>query len=183
MSKDLVAIDFKMPDYLKQFQAQFPRIQVAIASDLQTNIGLRFDNEGAYNGHEKWKDLATGDNKKRGRNGLQKRQILRKSGALKNSMSPAGATGQPGPQGFVKFMGDMKALTVSVGSQLKYARIHNEGGVIMHPGSTNGFGRGIKIPPHKIDIPKRNFTDWNAKDQSNLEKTLKNTIQEILNGR
>lgn len=182
-ARELVAIDFEMPDYLRRFEREIGRVQIAIASDLQTNIGLRFDNEGAYNGHEKWKDLASGANRRRAKNGLQERQILRKTGALKNSMSPAMKDGTAGPGGYVRFQGDIRSLVTSVGSGLKYARIHNEGGVIMHPGTQNGFGRGIKIPPHKIKIPRRNFTDWNQTDASNLEKVLKNTVEEILNER
>jgi hypothetical protein len=39
----------------------------------------------------------------------------------------------------------------------KYARIHQYGGTINWPGTANGWGRGIKIPPHQIRIPKRLF--------------------------
>ena len=37
----------------------------------------------------------------------------------------------------------------------KYAAIHQFGGVIEWPGTFNGFGKGIPIPPHEIAIPKR----------------------------
>lgn len=183
MASDLVSIDFKMPKYLEMFQAQLPRLQLAIASDIQTNIGLRFDAEGAYNGHAKWADLATGLNKKVAKNGLKVRNILRKSGALKNSIAPQGANGTAGPGGSVKFSGDLQTSIVSVGTSLIYARIHDQGGLIKHPGTSNGFGKGIKIPAHRIKMPRRNFTDWNNADMSNLKKTIKNTVAEILNGR
>lgn len=181
-ANDLVKIDFKMPKYLERFQAQYKRIMIAIASDIQTNVGLRFENEGAYNGHQKWQDLKSGLNKKTAANGLKSRNILRKSGALKNSIGPQQANGKPGPGGFVKFEGSPKNAIVRVGTLVKYAKIHNEGGIIRHPGTSNGFGRGIKIPPHPIQMPKRNFTDWNAADMANLKKTIKNTIEAILNG-
>lgn len=179
---DLVSISLKMPDLLGRFQGQLKRLQLAIASDIQTNIGLRFDSQGAYNGHEKWADLSSGKNLKRAKNGLQSRQVLKKSGALKNSIGPQGATGLPGPNGYVEFEGDATAAVVRVGTNLAYARIHNQGGVISHPGSENGFGRGIKIAAHDIPMPRRNFTDWNQTDQQNLEVTVKNTIEAILNG-
>lgn len=182
--QELVAVEFKLPNYLDRFKGQFRRVQIAIASDIQTNVGLRFDNEGAYNGHQKWKDLASGLNRKKAKNGLQVRQILRKSGALKNSIGPASPTeGVPPKDGYITFSGDIRRAVVRVGSRLKYAAIHNNGGVINHPGTSNGFGRGIKIPPHKIRIPRRNFTDWSQQDNKNLQITLKNTIEEIISGR
>ena len=39
----------------------------------------------------------------------------------------------------------------------KQAKVHNFGLTIKHPGTTNGFGRGIKIPAHSIKMPKREF--------------------------
>ena len=39
----------------------------------------------------------------------------------------------------------------------KYARIHQYGGDIDWPGTFNGFGKGIAIPPHVITIKKRLF--------------------------
>lgn len=63
--------------------------------------------------------------------------------------------------------------SVTVGSTLKYASIHNEGGTIQHPGGTafikkkgkliyisNKKARGKKYPrtkPHNITIPQRKF--------------------------
>ena len=181
--KDLVSVDFKMPNYLDRFKGQYGRLVIAIASDIQTNIGLRFDAEGAYNGHPKWQDLKNKANLKTAKNGLRSRNILRRSGALKNSISPQSPNGAAGPGGYVKFQGDIKNAIVRVGTGLKYARIHDQGGVIEHPGTMNGFGKGIWISAHKIKMPRRNFTDWNYADMSNLKKTLKNTIAEILNGK
>lgn len=177
-----VQIDFEMTNYLELMKKNIKRLQIAIASDMQTNIGLRFENEGAYNGHAKWKDLKSGLNLRRAKNGLQTRQILRKSGALRNSLAPASADGTAGANGYVHLGGDLGEVEVRVGTSLKYARIHNEGGVISHPGTANGFGRGIKIKPHSIQMPRRNYTDWSPADQANMEETVKNTIEAILNG-
>lgn len=178
---DLVNIDFSMPDYLENYKVHFREILIGIASDIQTNIGLRFDNEGAYNGHPKWADLKSGKNLQRAKNGLQTRQILRKTGALKNSIGPSPSTGSAGKDGYVEFSGDFKNAVVKVGTYVKYARIHNEGGTIQHPGTDNGFGRGVKIKAHPIFMPKRNFTDWNEQDSKNMNMFLKNLLK-ALNG-
>lgn len=180
---DLVSCTFKFPDMLGHYKAEFKRILIGIASDIQFNVGMRFDNQGQYNGHERWKDLASGKNLKMGKNGLFTRQVLKgKTGGLKNSISPQSQDGQAGPQGYVKFEGDINNAVVKVGTLVKYARIHNEGGLIHHPGTANGFGRGIKIPAHGISIPRRNFTDWNKQDASNMKKFLKNLV-DVLNGK
>lgn len=180
---DLVSIDIKIPNYLKRLQGSLKRIQIAMAADIQTNRGLMFDAEGAYNGHPKWKDLKSGANKRIAKNGMQERQILRKSGALKNSIAPTGASGRAGPGGTVILEGTIAAPAVRVSTQIKYAAIHDKGGTIRHPGTANGFGKGIKIPAHDIEMPRRNFSDWNRQDQKQMGIMLKNLLSEILNGR
>jgi len=182
VSTELVQIDFKFPNLLERYNQHFRRILIGIASDIQTNRGLLFDAEGAYNGHEKWQDLKSKKNLKIAKNGLQTRQILRKTGALKNSIGPTAPTGEPGPDGYVKIEGDKKLAVVKIGTYLKYARIHDQGGEINHPGTDNGFGRGIKIKAHTIKMPKRNFTDWNETDGKNMKLFLKN-LTDVLNGK
>lgn len=46
---------------------------------------------------------------------------------------------------------------VEFGSKVPYAAIHEYGGTIDHPGTSNGFGRGIPIPAHGIPMPKRSY--------------------------
>lgn len=46
---------------------------------------------------------------------------------------------------------------VEFGSKVPYAAIHEYGGVINHPGTKNGFGKGIPIPPHTINMPARPY--------------------------
>jgi len=46
---------------------------------------------------------------------------------------------------------------IEFGSKLPYAAIHEYGGVIDHPGTANGFGKGIPIPAHGIPMPKRSY--------------------------
>lgn len=47
--------------------------------------------------------------------------------------------------------------TVVIGSNLEYAAPHQFGAKIRHPGTSKGFGKGIKIPPHIIPIPARPY--------------------------
>lgn len=65
---------------------------------------------------------------------------------------------------------DESSAEVGVPSSIPYAFIHNFGGVINHPGTQNGFGKGIPIPPHPIRIPKREYMMFQDED-----------IQDILN--
>lgn len=183
VATSLCQIDFKFPPLLERYKNQFKRILIGIAADIQTNRGLLFYNEGAYNGHEKWKDLKGGLSKRSAGKGLMARRILQKTGALKNSISPkAEGDGSPGENGYVKFEGTKSVAIVKVGTTIAYAGIHDQGGTINHPGTSNGFGKGIKIPPHAINIPKRNFTDWNKADGDNMKIFLKN-LYDVLNGR
>lgn len=46
---------------------------------------------------------------------------------------------------------------IEFGSKIPYAAIHEYGGVIDHPGTNNGFGKGIPIPAHGIPMPKRSY--------------------------
>jgi len=76
------------------------------------------------------------------------RQILRKTGLLMKSVTTPGAQ-----HNIIR----TKGYQLVYGTDLIYAGIHNKGGVINHPGTKNGFGAGITIPPHNITIPKREF--------------------------
>lgn len=109
----------------------------------------------------KWKTLDKGDvaklaglNKKAGiRNSTPAgtepaRRILQVTGLLRNSVTTVGAAHNI-------YRTEPNKLTW--GTDLKYAAIHNRGGIVHHPGTKNGYGRGIKIPAHDIPIPRRRF--------------------------
>lgn len=108
-----------------------------------------------------WKDLSpkahgrlTELNKKAGIKSSAKqsiepaRRILQGTGLLRNSVTTVGAAHNI-------YKPEQNKLTW--GTDLKYAAIHNRGGVVAHPGTKDGFGRGVKIPAHNIPIPKRRF--------------------------
>lgn len=168
MGRTGIEIKFEFPNLLGALNAALPRIERVIASTIQTNVGLRFDNEGAHNGHEKWAPIR------------RQGQILSKTGTLRRSYAPPGADGKPGPGGFVNMSGDITNALVEVGSKIAYAGIHDRGGVIKWPGTNNGFGRKIKIPAHDIPMPKRNVTDLNQVDEDELNETITNLVAEIL---
>lgn len=90
-----------------------------------------------------------GNNKMKGSDAPARMILQRGDAILKKSVTTVGAQGniyQPS-EGKLKW-----------GSDLVYAKIHNEGGTIQHPGTKKGFGiKGLVIPPHSIPIPKREY--------------------------
>lgn len=173
MGKASCQINFEMPNLIGALAASQERIERTIASTIQTMVGFRFDAEGAHNGHEKWLGLK-----------MRQGQILSFTGLLRKSMSPPGAQGNPGPQGFVHSVGPLENLLTEVGSKVIYASVHNNGAVIrpkkkqalrfLNPAS------GKFIFSKEVTIPKRNFTDMNEKDLDELSETLANVVADIL---
>ena len=72
---------------------------------------------------------------------------------------------------------------VEFGSKAPYAAIHEYGGTIDHPGTSNGFGRGIPIPAHGIPMPKRSYLAPAIKafEEQALEKLVINAMKPITN--
>lgn len=172
MGKASVEITFDFPKLFDRLQNNQESIERLIASTIQTQVGLRFDNEGAYNNHEKWAPLK-----------FRQGQILSYSGALRKSMSPPGAEGNPGPGGFVRHEGNVMDLKTEVGTKLIYASVHNEGATIVpknkqalrYPIGGNKF-----MFSKKSVIPKRNFTDMSFQDTEELNETLANYMAHLV---
>lgn len=162
----LLAVKFKIPKWADKFRSEMGNIQAKAMATLQTNRGLLFKNEGAYNGHEKWKALKS-----------RKGQILADTGTLKNSISPKSTNKDhpvSGPNGILKFSGDV----ITIGTTVKYAAIHNYGGVIkpktkdlLRWKDANGWHAA-----KQVTIPKRPFLEgaWNEQDQQELNDTMAN---------
>lgn len=174
MSK-LVSVDFKFPNLAKRLIDSEARIEKFIIAQIQTNRAMLFSSEGAHNSHDKWEPLK-----------FRHGQILALSGALKNSISPTGEKGKAGPKGFVSSTGTIKNKVTKVGTKIAYAHVHNEGmkisakkSVMVFPGP---MGKG-KVFAKSVQIPRRNFTDWNETDQVELKESLTNLITKILEGR
>ena len=72
---------------------------------------------------------------------------------------------------------------IEFGSKLPYAAIHEYGGDINHPGTKNGFGKGIEIPAHRIDMPKRSYLAPAIKafEEQALEALVIKSMQPIKN--
>lgn len=162
---NLVEIEFKLPDLAAKLKKYEKRIQLSIAASMQTNRAFLFDAGGAINGHEAWKPLKY-------RDGVP----LSDKGTLRKSLV-SGQDGSVGTDGIVQF----GSGEVTIGTKIFYAAINNYGGVIKHPGTEKGFGRGIKIKPYDINIPKRNFSDLNDQDREELQETFNNLIINFLN--
>lgn len=175
MAKASIAIEFSFPKYFEVLQNYLPKIERTIASTIQTMVGLRFNAEGAYNGHEKWKGLK-----------MRQGQILSKTGTLRKSLSPPGAEGNPGPDGFIRQQGSVTNLLTEVGTKLIYAGTQNNGAIIrpktkqalrfMNPSS------GKFVFAKSVNIPARPFTDMNIQDEEELRETLANHVAEIMDG-
>ena len=69
------------------------------------------------------------------------------------------------------------------GSLVPYAAIHEYGGTINHPGTKNGFGKGIPIPAHNIDMPKRSYLAPAIKkyEAGELDQTINRALQPLKN--
>lgn len=190
--------EFYFPDLLGRLERNRERVEQGVAATVQTQVGLRFDAEGAHNGHEKWAPLKR-----------RVGQILSLTGTLRRSIAPRGAKGQAGPQGFVRSGGPLGDMLVEVGTLVKYASINNEGAVFQRTGQTRNFkvytggeregqhrfasrkevekggGRNHVIlnrdvKDHQVRIPRRNFTDLNETDQQEIADTLAALVAKIL---
>lgn len=168
MGKASCEATFEFPDFLSRFEQSRDRIERTIAASIQTQVGLRFDAEGSYHGHDKWKKIR------------RQGQILSLSGTLRKSIAPPAADGRAGTDGFVRSEGGPELMTIEVGTKVIYASVHNDGAVIRHPGTENGFGMKILIPPHDIPMPRRNFTEQNQQDTDEISQTVANLVAAIL---
>ena len=181
---DKLKVKVQWPDWAGRLKKAEDRINRFIAADIQTNRGMMFDQEGAWNGHEKWAPLK-----------YREGQILSLTGTLRKSISPSrngkNAVGIAGPNGFVEQSGDLVKKTTKVGTRLAYAAMMNWG--------TSGLPGGVLVPKKadalrfkvngnwvfakSVTIPARHFDEWNEEDAKELEVGLTNLVADILNGK
>jgi phage gpG-like protein len=162
-----VDITLKFPDWAERVKGSIADINRFIASQVQTNIGMRFDNEGSYNGHQRWDPLI-----------LRSGQILSDRGSLRKSIAPKKSDGNPGPEGFVDFAAD----TITVGTKLKYAALMNYGTVGLPGGKLvpkNAKALKIPLPTGKSASPAT-ISIMTSKTQKQLSEINKK-ITEIRN--
>lgn len=167
-----VVIELRMPDWdaaREQLQAAIPGL---IAATVQTQRGLIFDAEGAYNGRQKWAGLKCRDG-----------QILKKRGTLSQSIGPKNDGEKPAHTtgSIVRMTGGLEG-TVTVGTSIAYAAVHNYGAII-RPVRAKAlrfrcFGKWTFRK--KVVIPPRPFADWTAEDTAELVATVENKIADIM---
>ncbi len=139
----MIKIDFKFPDLFGKMKKLEKNVMLVLAAAMQTNRAMMFDKDGADNGKKKWRPLLF-------RNG----RPLQKSGVLRKSLAPPNSGKRPGHAegGIVKMMSD----TVTIGTNLHYARLMNDGTVHMSGGvlrPVNAQALMIPLPTGKSATP------------------------------
>lgn len=176
--------DLELPDIVNRVQGpQYQQFKGDLLALMFTQRTRVFDNEEGPDGP--WKPLKKGQARKRFKKLPGKVQralltpevafiagenkILQDDRVLLQSFTIQGA-----PQQETSTNGD----EVFLGSNVEYAAIHNFGGTIKHPGTDNGFGRGIKISPHNINIPQRQFDHFTSQDIAEIEELTRSYLNE-----
>lgn len=134
MSKRRVRFKFDFPDLKSLVERERENLKLLQAATMQTQRGMLFDQEGAYNGHQRWPDLQ-----------FRSGQILSRGGArgLRGSIAPRNNGKAPGrgSHTILEMMSSGAMMSVTIGSSLIYAETHDQGATI-HAKP----GKYLKIP-------------------------------------
>lgn len=192
----MITAEFNFPDLLAKLEANRERVYQELTVAMQTNRGMLFLNEGAYNGHDAWAPLK-----------FRVGQILADRGVLKSSLAPPAPKGQPGPGGYVRMDG---RDTVVIGTNVAYAKMMNYGttglpGGVLRP--KNGKALRIPIPSgpgasagakalskaraeknkptghmfvQSVKIPARRFDTMTNEDAKEFEAALLQAVREVI---
>ncbi len=182
-----MAVKNEFPDFkgdLKELERFFNTLPRMVGNTAVNFFQDSFKKQGFQQGWEvgsveKWKPRRKLDRVDR-KSKKNSRAILVKSGRLKRSIRILSYT--PG--------------SVTVGSTVPYAGIHNQGGTINHPGGTayfwkdgrriyvsNRAARGKKYPrtkAHKIPIPQRQFIGNSAGLDRRISMHITKQLNRIL---
>ena len=155
--------------HLKQLETLFQNLPQDIAVLAADEFDRNFERQSFFG--NKWKPS---EYVKRTRSGGK---LLVKTGALRLSIA-------------YKIIG----ARIEFSSRLPYAQIHNQGGVINHPGGTAYFKKkgetiwisnrkaaGKNYPrtkPHKINIPQRQFVGEHPKLDKMIEEEIEQQIMD-----
>jgi len=168
----LVDIELQLPDFAAVAERANRDIPGLIAATLQTQRGMIFDNEGAYNGRRKWQKLK-----------CRKGMILSDTGTLRKSIGPRNDGLKPteGPNTIVRLSGGLEG-TVTIGTSIAYAAVHNYGATIVPVrAKALRFKCGRRwIFAKKVTIPARPFADFTKQDERELVTTVENYIEHLL---
>lgn len=179
----ILDLTLKFPDWENKIKRHRDDIDLFIAAMMQTNRAQLFDQEGAYNGHDKWKKPVFRDGM-----ALSDRGTLRKSiGPRNDGVHPSRFEGS-----IVKISGE----TITIGTSIAYAKINNDGGKVVAknakalkipvPSGTKGavkLDNGTFLFRKSVNIPARNFSDLNDQDKQELDEALTNYLVDLLNAK
>jgi phage gpG-like protein len=177
-----VEMRFSVPDFGRMAQELRDNIPNLIAATLQTQRGMMFDLAGANNGHEAWLPLK-----------YRKGSPLKDTGTLSQSIGPRnnGIVAGRGAGSIVR----LSQQEVTIGTELPYAKIHDEGGTIKNheimiwrnkksgrfQKYTNKRGNLEIHQSGEYQIPARPFSGINAEDEKEIAETVENYITEVWN--
>lgn len=200
--KTEVSVTSSLSRWRDAFRGRLTQLYLFAAAQLQTNRGMLFLHEGAWNGHDRWKPLRLRDG-----------QPLKDRGTLSQSIGPirrsdSGVRPAYNRGTIVSYGADK----VTVGTSLKYARLMNDGGTIVPkkgkvlwiplPSKTSATKEVNQAKKHghlngapivrlangkffmlakKVKVPPRPFDKLNSKDQEELRTAMTNEVARCLN--
>lgn len=191
-----VQVRLTVPKLDRKLARAKQHLDAVVLATLQTNRGMIFRREGAYNGRSKWAPLQ-----------LRSGQILARRGNLKRSLSPPNATGRPGPGGIARRRGNV----LEVGTTLAYAAMMNwgttglpggvlrprrakalaiplPGGKMASPAAKDLRGSATRIGSQRVifrafvRIPARRFDDLTRQDGKEIAAALRGAVAMVLRG-
>ena len=134
--KTEVSVTSTITGWAGRFRGKLTQLYLFTAAQMQTNRGMLFIHSGSYNGHEVWPKLKLRDG-----------QPLRDHGTLMQSIGPQlkmkNGVRPVVNKGTILRYGSDK---VTIGTDLKYARLMNDGGTIV---PKNGKVLWIPLPEGK----------------------------------
>lgn len=176
----MIKLEFKIPNLAKRFKAMQPDIVMVLAASMQANRAMMFDKDGGDNGKPRWKPINSA---------FRSGRPLQNTGTLRKSLAPQNDGLKPGhgKDGVVRISGK----EVTIGTQLLYAHMMNDGTVNM-PGGVLKVKRAqaLKIPVasgalmfrKSVKIPARPMDTITDQDMAEWTKAMENFISSELNG-
>lgn len=128
-----------------------------ISEIILSDISQHFEDEEGPGGVP-WTDLAESTKKQRKKTGHwpgKKLQVQSRGSGLLGSLQP--------------YSDDESA---AVTTNKPYAAIHHFGGEIDHPGTDDGFGKGISIGPYTIHIPARPYAYLSEDAKEDIKEAI-----------
>lgn len=174
----MIKLDLKLPNLAQKFKEHQRDMMMVLAASMQTNRAMMFDKSGADNGKEKWAPLV-----------LRRGKPLQLTGTLRKSMGPSNDGINPGKGPSSKL--NISGTTVTIGTELSYAPMMNDGTTKMPGGVLKPTqAKALKIPlgggkfmfRKSVKIPARPMNEVTEQDRQEWADTLANFIAEVLRG-